>query len=126
MPTFDTDRLIKNVGGNHSKFWRGQTIGRMAYITYGRIGALKPQRRAQPFPSPYAATEYVFKTIQQKLRDGYVRVNDVEARDTLLYPDYSPALTAEQATAAAPVEGSTPVVEQVRQPVSAGRGLALD
>lgn len=124
MPTYDVDRLIKNTQGGHSKFWRGQTIGRMAYITYGRIGARKPQRRAQPFRDARAATDYVFKTIQQKLKDGYVRVDDVEARDTVLYPDYSPALTAEETSVRA--QGSTPAVEQSSQSVSASRGLALD
>ena len=124
MPTFDLDELIKNTTSGHSKFWRGQRIGNMAYITYGRIGAAKPQRTVKPFRTESLADQYIRQTAYKKRKEGYVLVHPPESNDRVLYPDCTPVLPSDL-----PTQGSPPVSQpSTAAPIrsAATRGLELD
>lgn len=124
MPTFEMDKLIVNVTPGHNKFWRGQRLGVNAYVTFGRIGADKPQRTVKPFRSAYEADRYIVRTASEKCRKGYTMVVGSASGDRILYPDCTPILPPDT-----PTLGSTPQSPSaVEAPVrgTATRGLELD
>lgn len=126
MPTIDYDELIKNTTGGHNKFWRGQRVGDKAYVTYGRIGAVKPQRTVKPFTTAGAADRYIRETAYKKRKEGYVMVFAPEKDDRVLYPDCTPILPPD-----APAQGATPQSQpearaQAQVRGTATRGLELD
>lgn len=126
MPTFDLDELIKNTTSGHSKFWRGQRIGDMVYVTYGRIGAAKPQRRADRHPTPAAADRYIRQAAYKKRKEGYVMVLPPESNDRVSYPDCTPILPPDASTQGSTPQPTTPPPPSVPVRGTATRGLDLD
>lgn len=120
MPTIDYDQLITCTEAGHNKFWRGQVVGTMVYITYGRIGALKPARQVRPeFRTLSQAVNFVSDTAAEKCRKkGYVTVPE---RDRGRYPDCTPVLPPETAGATPQSLPARPANDAVAE-----RGLELD
>ena len=65
----------KNEIENAYKFWEIKAVDRKVIIKYGRIGIKNPASNEKNFTNNDAAQIYLKNKINEKTKQGYVRIN---------------------------------------------------
>ncbi|CAE7028526.1 ligA [Symbiodinium necroappetens] len=66
-----SDFRCEFVEGSSSKFWEGVRFGNVTVVSFGKIGGV-PSTSTKTHPDIWAATQFLEKTMDSKLKKGYL------------------------------------------------------